>query len=80
MKYRLKDRAMEQKLNEISDGDFSESLNDDAFAIASTHPVFELPKFIGVYFGERLDCGYFKYQIVLHRDEIESYEYEEAKE
>ena len=79
-KFRLKDRELEHKLNEISDGDFSASLNDDAFAIASARPDFELPELIGADFGERLDCGYYRHQIVLHRDEIEFYEYEGAKE
>lgn len=79
-KFRLKDRELEHKLNEISDGDFSASLNDDAFAIASARPDFELPELIGVDFGERVVDLYYKHRIILHRDEIEFYEYEGAKE
>ena len=33
-KFRLKDRELEHKLNEISDGDFSASLNDDALYLS----------------------------------------------
>ena len=78
-RYRLKDRAMEQKLNELSDGDFSVQLNSWAFHIASTRKDFELPRKLTFDFGERMndfdECPYRRYQINLRRDEIEVYEW-----
>ena len=77
-RYRLKDRAMEQKLNELSDGDFSVQLNAWAFHIASTRKDFDLPRKLTFDFGELMndydECPYRRYQINLRRDEIEVYE------
>lgn len=74
-RYRLKDRAMEQKLNELSDGDFSVQLNSQAFHIASTRNDFYLPRKITLYFGEFMndydEFPYRRYQINLRREEIE---------
>lgn len=77
-RYHLKDRAMEQKLNELSDGDFSAQLNFEAFHIVSTRKDFDLPRKITFDFGELMndfdECPYRRYQITLRREEIEVYE------
>ena len=72
MKYRLKDRALQKKLDEISGGDFSERLQEGVSKIA---PVVVFS------FGESpYPESKFRFMVSFRHDEIEQVEEEEEKE
>lgn len=72
MKYRLKDRALQKKLDEISDGDFSERLQEGVSKIA---PVVVFS------FGESpYPESKHRFMVSFRHDEIEQVEEEEEKE
>lgn len=72
MKYQLKDRALQKKLDEISDGDFSERLQEGVSKIA---PVVVFS------FGESpYPESKHRFMVSFRHDEIEQVEEEEEKE
>lgn len=72
MKYRLKDRALQKKLDEISGGNFSERLQESVSKIA---PV------VVFCFGESpFPESKHRFMVSFRHDEIEKVEEEEEKE
>lgn len=66
MKYRLKDRALQKKLDEISDGDFSRCLND----FFKNFRIKILP-FTEIHFGEIVVEDDYRFTVRVREDEIE---------
>lgn len=67
MKYRLKDRELQEKLDAISGGDFSEKLNTEAQKMFS--PVLARETF-RVYFGD-FDALVNRFSVLFELDEVE---------
>ena len=75
MKYRLKDRELQKKLDEISGGDFSKRLNETIDALLNVHQFEKIPKTFCVNFGEDLakgrgECPNYRHSITLFNFEV----------
>ena len=78
MTFRLKDRELQRKLEDLEDGDFTDfpiRLNETINDLLNGHQYEKLPKTFCVQFGEKLskddECISRRHRISLFRDEIE---------
>ena len=78
MKYRLKDRELQRKLEDLDDGDFTDfpiRLNETINDLLTIHQFERLPKTFCVNFGEDLsqgrgECPNFRHSITLFNFEV----------